>query len=138
MTTQERIDEAMRAVGKSFEDDEAALNRLRNTITKYPKVTLQDAWDALPMLFWLGILDADQLSSMPYSEFLQTPYWIAVSDHVKTRRPWCALCCEPFAGPLEVHHRTYKHRGDEWRHLDDLTVLCRECHEWISQKGRGK
>jgi 5-methylcytosine-specific restriction endonuclease McrA len=31
---------------------------------------------------------------------------------------------------LEVHHRTYEHFGHE--HPEDLTVLCRECHEAIT------
>ena len=34
----------------------------------------------------------------------------------------------PLSSPLAVHHRTYAHRGEEWRYLDDLTVLCEGCH----------
>ena len=40
-------------------------------------------------------------------------------------RPRCQLCNT--GGSLQVHHRTYQRRGYE--RLDDLTVLCRKCHE---------
>ena len=102
---------------------------------KYPKTTPQETWIILPILFVRGIMDSAKLRTMDYLKFLKTGYWLAVSTYVKERRPWCALCCEPTAGPLEVHHRTYEHRGSEWQHLDDLTVLCHDCHEWTGLKG---
>jgi hypothetical protein len=134
MDMQERIDSALREIGTSFEAEREERTRLQSILEKFPNVTPQEVWSALPILFWRGTLDPDELRSMPYQEFLQSTYWLAVSEHVKSKHPWCALCTDPLSGPLEVHHRTYIHRGYEWQHLNDLAVLCHECHDWISKK----
>jgi hypothetical protein len=70
---------------------------------------------------------AQELAAMPYQQFLQTQYWqlirMAALNNALHR---CSMCNSP--NQLEVHHRTYKHRGYEFRHLEDLTVVCRPCH----------
>ena len=134
MQTQEYIDQVLRDIGNSFDEEESRRNRLHSILWRFPNVTPSETWIALPMLFWQGKLDAKILRSMSYEQFLKTPYWLAVSEYVKKHHPWCALCAEPFAEPLEVHHRTYIHRGFEWQHLGDLAVLCHDCHDWISKK----
>lgn len=35
---------------------------------------------------------------------------------------------------LEVHHLTYDNHGDELHHLEDLTCICRKCHENLHSK----
>jgi hypothetical protein len=134
MDIQDRIDAVIRQVGESFASERAAYNRLNRILAKFPDTTLQETWDALPMLFFRGIFNESVLRVLPYDEFLQTSYWLAVSNHVREKYPWCVLCVEPLTRPLEVHHRTYAHKGSEWLHLDDLSVLCHECHDWISKK----
>jgi len=73
--------------------------------------------------------DGKQLRTMPYAEFLRTSYWREVRrlkirqvggrcEHCKTR------------GSFQVHHRDYKYRGNEHKHLDCLVVLCGKCHEF--------
>jgi len=66
------------------------------------------------------------LREMPYQEYLRTPEWIA-RRHEMLRRAdnRCQLC--NWNNRLEVHHRTYDRLGNEAP--EDLTVLCRECHE---------
>ena len=134
MTTEELVDDALREITCSFAADAASHHHIQRILDQFPNITPHEVWDALPMLFWRGVLNSAELRSIPYVDFLQTQYWRAVSEHLKTEYPWCALCTEPLAGPLEVHHRTYKHRGSEWEHLEDLAVLCHECHDWISKK----
>lgn len=66
-----------------------------------------------------------------YAEFLQSEYWLKVSDAVKTRAGYrCQVCNSPH--DLAAHHRSYSHRGNELDHLDDLTCLCRRCHGTMS------
>lgn len=63
-----------------------------------------------------------------YNDYLKTEYWQTVSKAVKARAGWrCQLCNSQH--DLCAHHRTYDHRGSELDHLDDLTCLCRRCHE---------
>lgn len=69
----------------------------------------------------------ERRNKMPYKEFLESEYW----SKVKTRaldiaNHRCTLCNS--SSMLHVHHRTYAHRGDELRHMEDLTVLCQTCH----------
>jgi hypothetical protein len=63
-----------------------------------------------------------------YHSYLQSDYWLAVSAAVKERDvKRCKLCNSPFN--LIAHHRTYEHRGNELRFLDDLVYLCGRCHD---------
>lgn len=64
---------------------------------------------------------------LKYREFLKTPYWRTVRH--AAYRAFGRRCIEcGRGGRVDVHHLTYEHHGDELRHLDDLTVLCRVCH----------
>ena len=65
-----------------------------------------------------------------YEDFLNTPYWNAISQYAKSRAKFkCQLCnCTE---NLNTHHRTYERHGRE--HLpqvikEDLIVLCQDCH----------
>lgn len=65
------------------------------------------------------------LRIMPYKQYLQTRHWKMVAARARHRaNNRCQLCNCPDS--LEVHHRTYEHRGHE--HEADLTVLCDKCH----------
>lgn len=69
--------------------------------------------------------------ALPYDEFLDSPYWIGLSEFLKNSAGWrCERCGRHHQeSPLEVHHKTYVHRGHEFPdHLDDLEVLCNHCH----------
>jgi len=64
---------------------------------------------------------------MKYDEYLKTDYWSQVTKAVKERAGWkCQVCNSPH--DLQAHHRTYEHRGNELRFLDDLIAMCRRCH----------
>lgn len=65
--------------------------------------------------------------SMDYYEFLKTPYWKAVSQYKKYKAGFkCNLCNDK--EHLQTHHRTYTIRGMEHAKLEDLIVLCHDCH----------
>lgn len=69
-----------------------------------------------------------RIKAMPYQEFLETEYWMVVRNYVvKGAESKCKVCGE--GGSLEVHHRSYKHHGQEHLYLADLEALCRACHE---------
>lgn len=73
--------------------------------------------------------------TMIYSDYLETDYWKAVAAKVKARAGYrCQLCNSQH--DLCAHHRTYDHRGKELDYLDDLTCLCRRCHEIFHGKGK--
>lgn len=64
---------------------------------------------------------------MPYRDFLATDYWKQVAKLVKERDGYkCRICNS--GQQLDVHHRSYAHRGCDHLHLDELTTLCRTCH----------
>jgi len=72
--------------------------------------------------------DVNALQQMPYHDFLRTLYWNTVRRYVLLLHDFeCVLCSSTEC--LNVHHKTYEHRGREFQFLDDLTVLCRLCHE---------
>jgi hypothetical protein len=68
-----------------------------------------------------------------YQEYLQSPEWQEKRDEVLGQaRHRCRVCNSRHQ--LEVHHRTYDRVGHE--RSDDLTVLCRPCHELFHRYGR--
>jgi HNH endonuclease len=74
-----------------------------------------------------------ELRNRPYDEYLQTCEWYETRAAARVRAgERCQVCNR--SGPLDVHHRTYERRGQERE--DDLTVLCRECHELFHRYGR--
>jgi hypothetical protein len=76
-------------------------------------------------------MDEDQeheLRAMPYEEFLNSSYWQIVRDLMLDTAGYRCQNDSASDQPLHVHHLTYDHRGSEWRHLEDLVVLCAKCH----------
>jgi len=68
------------------------------------------------------------IQSMNYRDFLETPYWTIVSEKKKIQAKFkCQLCNSQ--SNLQTHHRTYSIRGKELQNLNDLVVLCEECHK---------
>lgn len=75
----------------------------------------------------------DILSGMNYREYLQSEHWLNMRRGALERAGWrCQVCNSKTR--LDVHHRTYERRGHELP--DDLTVLCRSCHETFHKNGR--
>ena len=72
------------------------------------------------------------LRSMPYVDYLETPEWRNVRMCALHAAGWrCEVCNTD--DELEVHHRAYERRGEEV--LEDLTVLCRDCHQRFHDSG---
>lgn len=68
--------------------------------------------------------------TMPYADYLQSPEWKAIrAQAIEAAGGRCQVCNS--SSHLNVHHRTYERRGAEG--LQDLTVLCSECHSLFHQ-----
>jgi hypothetical protein len=76
-----------------------------------------------------------KLAALSYPEFLETLYWKMLGRYVRLLHGGrCDRCGR--ASRLQVHHLTYDHVGAEYRHPDDLAVLCDECHAAAHNKAR--
>jgi 5-methylcytosine-specific restriction endonuclease McrA len=72
-----------------------------------------------------------QYKTMPYKEYLLTPYWKWFADEARRCAHYkCNLCNG--SGILHVHHKTYETRGEE--KFDDVIVLCDRCHAKFHDK----
>jgi len=129
----DEVPEALNYLSRSFFDERAERTRIVFLLGKFPNITPKAAWWIMPFLFSYGVLDAANLKALTYSDFLQTAYWQAVVWKVKQRDPWCQSC-ERSLGEMHVHHSTYRHRGSEWEHLEDLVLLCEQCHKIFHRK----
>jgi DNA-directed RNA polymerase subunit RPC12/RpoP len=73
-------------------------------------------------------------SDMPYTAYLKTDRWRGKADECRRLAGHrCRLCNSNTR--IEVHHRTYERRGLERQ--DDLTALCRTCHQLYTAYDRG-
>lgn len=68
----------------------------------------------------------DYIHKIGYQQYLKTPLWNAVAEYKKQRTKHCQLCGT--VNNLNVHHSSYNHIGFEIYNLNDLIVLCKECH----------
>ena len=81
------------------------------------------------------IMDTDP-RKLPYEDFLWSDYWLDLSERLKHEAGYrCQLCGRLHASTgkgLQVHHKTYVHRGfEDPEHLGDLVVVCDSCHRRI-------
>lgn len=73
----------------------------------------------------------EELRTMPYQKYLQTPEWQEIRHRaLRKAKHRCELCAKE--GVLHIHHKTYKNRGNE--PLTDLIVLCQHCHRKFHDK----
>jgi hypothetical protein len=75
-----------------------------------------------------------ELATMPYYDYLQTPEWAERRKDAMRRAGYRCQVCNAYGVQLNVHHRTYERRGNEWN--KDLITLCRTCHEIFHQNGQ--
>lgn len=71
---------------------------------------------------------ANYLQKLPYKQFLSTPYWTAIAAKKKIKAHYCCKVCNS-QKLLNVHHKTYEHHGCELDNMNDLIVLCSDCHK---------
>ncbi len=75
----------------------------------------------------------DCILNMEYYDFLKTPYWKAIAQYTKLKANFkCSLCASKEG--LATHHKTYENHGKEHCNLQDLIVLCNDCHEKFHDK----
>jgi hypothetical protein len=72
-------------------------------------------------------------SDITYERFLQTRYWHAIRLKVMSDRKYVCEVCTEKRSDVEVHHRTYDHRGEEFAYLMDLRLLCSRCHKMVHE-----
>jgi 5-methylcytosine-specific restriction endonuclease McrA len=62
-----------------------------------------------------------------YSLSLNSVYWKDVRQRIIARDRSCIDCGSILY--LEVHHLTYKNKGNELENLEDVILLCSKCHQ---------
>lgn len=77
---------------------------------------------------WLAERQAElfELKTMPYGEYLQTDHWQRIRTGALRRAGYRCATCNASGVTLDVHHRTYERRGQEY--ASDVIALCRQCH----------
>lgn len=65
-----------------------------------------------------------------YHEYLSSPIWNDKREAVLKRDGYKCVICSG-TNNLQVHHNTYARVGEE--ELEDLTTLCKWCHEAVTR-----
>lgn len=89
-------------------------------------VSISRVKEALTIFKTLNRLDGG------YQDYLQTIKWKRIRNRKLSEIPFCQVCGA--TNHLEVHHCTYAHICDEDNHMNDLTVLCHNCHSLFHSK----
>lgn len=72
-------------------------------------------------------LRLNELKTMPYREYLKTDEWQSTRKQALKRAKFKCQLCGVSGVTLNVHHNSYKNRGQELN--SDLIVLCADCHK---------
>ena len=79
------------------------------------------------------IPDMKKSAAERYEDFLKSDYWKYVrGKKLKDAHNKCQICGSKKS--LNVHHNSYANHGQEYKHLEDLVVLCSECHKKFHNK----
>ena len=68
-----------------------------------------------------------RLIAMQYTGFLKTLYWRIIREFIIAEYICCHYCGSK--NQLNVHHLDYSQRGQEYKDMSCLILLCRDCHE---------
>ena len=72
-----------------------------------------------------------------YEDYLATRHWRTLRVEVaKLKNYHCELCDKKIEVGYHIHHKTYKHLGNE--NFDDLMFLCENCHKELHIALRAK
>lgn len=66
-----------------------------------------------------------------YHDYLRSGRWADIKREIWWRdEGYCQRCGEKCGRDLpgNVHHKTYRNLFNEHNHLNDLELLCRDCH----------
>ena len=86
--------------------------------------------DTMKPIFPQPSQTVQRLRLMPYDQYLQTPYWRAVSAWMRAKFKKCEHPgCNVPSWRCQVHHLTYERRGCELQ--TDLQVLCERHHKKV-------
>lgn len=101
----------------------------RYSVKHPPKV----CWKCKPGHLEQKLFEAPEvpMSWVEYHARFRRPDWPLIRRRKLHEHPFCAVCHE--IDGLDVHHNTYRRFGHE--RLEDLTVLCRPCHEKFHGEG---
>lgn len=107
-------------------------NQIDDLTIRYGRHSAIDALVAVRDRMLAGQMPQDPATywaMLPYAEYLQSEYWQDLRNQALDRAGYrCQLCNERKG--LQVHHRSYERRGLPGE-LQDLTVLCGDCHEAV-------
>jgi hypothetical protein len=87
--------------------------------------------------FLLGLVAGNR--RVDYYKYIASPEWKVKAEAAKKAAGYrCQVCNHPKSegAILDAHHRTYKRLGHE--RPEDITVLCRDCHELYESSKRQK
>jgi hypothetical protein len=122
-------------------ENEAA-EEIITLVTRYPFYNTPPPWipdevraaceDDFDWIFSALQAREDELQAMSYADYLITPEWAEQRRGALRRAQGRCQTCGG-AGRLHVHHRSYGRRGAEA--VDDLVVLCEDCHLAVHTRG---
>jgi hypothetical protein len=91
--------------------------------------------DRLARLPYYSIRELEHLKEMPYEAYLRTEHWQLVRREMARKHHGRCQMCGTRGKPINIHHLTYEHRGQEFLHLEDLAALCEDCHRHEHEEG---
>lgn len=76
-----------------------------------------------------------RLKALPYEKFLKSWYWEACRSEELSLAGYRCRFCGAQGKKLEVHHKTYEHRGRDHEHIETLRAICSDCHSGTHHGG---
>jgi len=77
---------------------------------------------------------AEKAKCLTYKSFLKTAYWRIIVNFIHKKHNNTCQICKAKGKPMAVHHKKYDNHGYEHLHVEDLTLLCKDCHRVVHEK----
>jgi hypothetical protein len=133
MSFLQSIHEAIRRDGVDKYDALAAIWAITTVCEELSRVDALRAFTALEECAADPTFVRWFIKSDSYADFLDSSYWHMIREAViEVRGARCELCASERS--IQVHHKTYEHHFQEHLHLQDLIILCDECHAKFHDK----
>lgn len=126
----DRLDEYLFGNNRFISDCGAFINPAIKQIERFMFVWTTELSDEVRKIIVCNNLNRGCNVRVPYKMYTNSPLWKYQSSIIKLFCNYtCANCGGQFVPThLIVHHLSYEHIGSEFKHMDDVIVLCNDCH----------
>lgn len=121
---------------KNFGDNRPFVNTAIKQVCQFAYVWMTELdEETRKLIIQYYLFPDDGGRAREYQDYLDSPVWKYIASIAKLCSNFtCGMCGKEFyPSYLHVHHHSYTHLGSELNYMDDISVLCKDCHQKLHE-----